>query len=130
VDGTVGVAVLASTEHCQRVIQRRNIKDAIEVSARKHFVDEGTWVHQLHVNAIAFGPAMQRDQQSQTACVERFDIREIEHDNSVTLLRKHCVPQRGFLAAHNSACALYYRDVSSTFVLYGKHDLLLSKLRI
>lgn len=35
----------AVAKHRQRVIERRDVEDAIQVGARKHLVDEMTWIH-------------------------------------------------------------------------------------
>jgi hypothetical protein len=78
--------MFASTEHRQRVIEGGNIEHAIQVSARKHFLDKVTRIHKLQLNAVGFSPVMQRQKQTQTAGIERLHIREVEHDCASGLL--------------------------------------------
>src|SRR5215831_10847246 len=56
--GGVRRAALAA-EHRQGMIKRGNIEHAIEVSARQHFVNEGFRVHELQMNVVVPGPAVQ-----------------------------------------------------------------------
>lgn len=69
---------------------------------------------------------MQRHQQIQPAGIQRFNLRQIEHNHSSALFGEHRILQSRFLAANNSACNVNDRDIFSTFNPYGKHDLLLS----
>jgi hypothetical protein len=55
--GGTGIA-LAVPQNCECVVQRGNIKDAIEMSARQHVINERTRIHQLEMGMPAFSPAM------------------------------------------------------------------------
>ena len=54
----VRLAALAP-EYRKGMVKRGNIEDTIEVSARQHFVNERTRVHDFQMFIVRFGPPMQ-----------------------------------------------------------------------
>src|SRR5437868_11869244 len=77
--GGMRLAALAS-EHRKGMIKSGDIENAIKMGSRQHFINEGTWIHQLQMDRIALGPAVQRNQQGQSAGIHCFNACEVEQN--------------------------------------------------
>src|SRR5713101_5973503 len=82
-------------------------------------------IEQLEPNIVILSPSLQKQEHSKTAAFDGIHLREVKHNDSCVCLQGDSFAQfEGSFALHNSAFALYDRQVTNVIDIDFQHDLL------
>jgi hypothetical protein len=102
-----------STQQAKKLPHGAEFKDTFQVGQFKDLLDPFRRIHQLNHDCAGASRLPQAQQYSQTARIDAFNPRQINHQRpGVPLIEYRVAQSRTGVASHNPAMALQNTDVS------------------
>jgi hypothetical protein len=117
--------VVGTGQESHHFVQRWNVELRHGADLLQPFPHGLTRIEQFESNIVVLRPSLQKYKHAKTAAFYGIHFRKVKHDRSCVYLQGDSFAQfEGSFALHNSAFALYDRQVTNVLYIYSQHHFL------